>query len=124
MRYITFIELLMRHKKVFEDFSELHNMGFDLYEGKYQITSHVDGMFTIILEEHYTQEGVDWVNWFIYENEYGQKDWSKLPLYDEKGNEIHKAGEVRFGATDENGDPICYSYESLWKHVEKNHKKK
>ena len=124
MKYKTFLELLMRHKKIFEDFSKLHDIGFDLFEGKYKITSEVESMFNLFFEEHYTKEGIHWIQWFIYENEYGQKDWSSHPTFDEKGNEIHKAGEVRFGATDENGDPICYSYESLWEYIEQNHKLK
>ena len=34
---------------------------------------------------------------------------------------IHEKDELRFGAYDEKGNPICYSYESLWEYLEENH---
>jgi hypothetical protein len=36
----------------------------------------------------------------------------------------HKKGEVRFGACDKEGNPICYSFESLYEYLEENHKTK
>jgi len=35
---------------------------------------------------------------------------------------IKDAGEARYGACDENGNPICYSIESTWEYLEKNHR--
>lgn len=112
----------MTYKKASEEISELYDIGVDLLEGKYKILEKVGDMLNEAMEVSYGEEGLDWVNWFIFENEYGQKDWSTAPLYSEDGKLIKEAGEVRHGAHDENGNPICYSYESLWEYLEANHK--
>jgi len=124
MEYSNFLKSLMAFKKISEDVSELHDIGVDLMEGKFRILGNVVSLFESNIEESYGEEGLDWVNWFIYESEYGQKDWSTAPLYSEDGKLIKEAGEVRHGAHDENGNPICYSYESLWEYLESNHKSK
>ena len=124
MEYSNFLKSLMAFKKISEDVSELHDIGVDLMEGKFRILGNVVSLFESTIEESYGEEGLDWVNWFIYESEYGQKDWSTAPLYSGEGKIIKEAGEVRYGAYDENGNPICYSYESLWEYLETNHKPK
>jgi hypothetical protein len=124
MKYKSFLTLIMTYKKVSEEISELYDIGVDLLEGKYKILEKVGDMLNEAMEVSYGEEGLDWVNWFIFENEYGQKDWSTAPLYSEDGKLIKEAGEVRHGAHDENGNPICYSYESLWEYLESNHKSK
>ena len=124
MEYSNFLRCLMTLKKISEDISELHDIGVDLLEGKYKISENVGMLFESFIEDSYGEGGLDWVNWFIFENEYGQKDWSTAPLYSEDGKLIKEAGEVRHGAPDENGNPICYSYESLWEYLESNHKSK
>ena len=62
----------------------------------------------------------------MYENEYGQADWSKNPSYklDDNGHMVleKEAGEVRYGAYDKEGNPIAFSYESLYELLEKNYK--
>lgn len=122
MKYKSFLTLIMTYKKVSEEISELHHIGVDLLEGKYKILEKISDILNTAIEVSYGEGGLDWVNWFIYENEYGQRDWSTAPLYSEDGKLIKEAGEVRHGAQDENGNPICYSYESLWKYLEKYHK--
>jgi hypothetical protein len=66
--------------------------------------------------------------WFIYEFDYGEKDWSKVPLYttDKDGHAmlVPDSENNQYGAHDENGNPICYDYKSLWKYLEKECKKK
>lgn len=124
MKYESFLTLIMTYKKVSEEISELYDIGVDLLEGKYKILGKVGDMLNEAMEVSYGEEGLDWVNWFIFENEYGQKDWSTAPLYSEDGKLIKEAGEVRHSAHDENGNPICYSYESLWEYLESNHKSK
>jgi hypothetical protein len=39
--------------------------------------------------------------------------------YNEKGEIVNKKGEIRSGAHDANGEPICYSLESLYEYLEK-----
>lgn len=102
MQLNEFQNLLEKFKSFSDNLSELHDLGFDFYEGKYQLISDVDNIIDITLSSHYTQEGVDWINWFIYETNYGEKDME---------------------ATDENKNPICYDVESLHQYISKHHKK-
>lgn len=122
MKYEHFLKLLLSYKKFNETISELHDIGFDLYEGKYKVAPLVEGILDTTFESHYTKEGIEWIDWFIYEADYGTKDWSNRPAYgldkDGKMVLVHKEGEVRWGATDENDNPICYSFESLFEYIE------
>ncbi len=124
MEYKSFLTLIMTHKKISEEISELYDIGVDLLEGKYKILEKVGNMLNEAIKVSYGEMGLDWVSWFIFENDYGQKDWSTAPSYSEDGKLIKEAGEFRHGAHDENGNPICYSYESLWEYLETNHKSK
>jgi len=117
MKYKDFLELLMRHKKIREIINNLYDVGVDLIEGKYELTTDIEGMFQQQLDMYFTVEGVDWINWFIYENEYGQKDWSKLKMLKQNQPVNHEKNKVAYGATYENGKPICYSFESTWEYV-------
>lgn len=73
----------------------------DLCKHKVDLIDFVDPYHAIInlfIYEVYGEEGGDWFNWFCYENDFGQKGLE---------------------AWDENKNPICYSYKSLWEHLEK-----
>ena len=120
MEYSDFLEELMTYKKINEELSELHEIGFDFYEGKYKISDKIENMFLIFLRTHFTEEGVDWIIWFVFENEYGQKDWSQLKSFKfEDGKAVENDLNSKYGAKDENGNPICYSFESTWEYVKK-----
>ena len=120
MTYKTFKKLIEEYKKIHDNLSELHSMGFDLYEGKYAISESVYNMLTLSLESSFTIEGIDWVSWFIYESEYGTKDWSTIKSLD-KDEPVRKD---KYGAHDEKGNAICYSTRSLYKHLSEHHTKK
>jgi hypothetical protein len=126
MEYSTFLKLIMTNKKIGENMHDLYQVGVDIFESKYAVAEHISSMFNASLESHYNKEGIDWVSWFMYENEYGQADWSKNPSYkiDDNGNMVleKEAGEVRYGAYDEEGNPIAFSYESLYELLEKDYK--
>ena len=102
MQLNEFQKLIEKFKETSDKLSELHDLGFDFYEGKYQLMSDVDSMFDIIISSLYTNEGVDWINWFIYETDFGNK---------------------KLEAFDENKNPICYDINSLYEYIEKHHKK-
>jgi hypothetical protein len=97
-----FTELL----KIYEDFSEnvstLYDIGLDLMEGKYPITTHVDKLLKLSITSHWGDKGWDWVSWFVYENEYGDKG--------------HKAWDT-------DGTSICYSVDTLYDYLQKEYKK-
>lgn len=102
MQLNEFQSLLEKFKSFSDKIAELHDMGFDFYEGKYQLISDVDKIIDIALSSHYTEEGVDWINWFIYETNYGKR---------------------KLEAWDENKNLICQDLESLHEYITNNHKK-
>lgn len=122
MTYERFLKVILSLQKEERTINTLYDNGLDLI-------NFVDAYHEIISElikEIYGEEGYDWFSWFCNDNEYGQKDWSTSDSYkiNEEGNmELqYKEGEVRFGAHDKEGNPICYSFESLYEYLEKNHK--
>lgn len=94
--------LLKKYKAVSDNLSELHDIGFDFYEGKFPLMSDMEFIFDLTILSHYNKKGAEWVNWFVYETNYGQKDME---------------------AKDENDNPICYDVKSLYEYIEKHHKK-
>lgn len=124
MTYERFLKVLLGRKKVDEDTSRLYlEFGIQLDS----ITDQYHKIIDELLEEAYGKEGADWINWFSYESDYGTKDWSRSPLYARNSEgemvKIKEAGEIGHGAHDENGNPICYSFESLWEYLEKEYGK-
>lgn len=124
MTYERFLKVILSLQKEDRTINALYTNGVDLI-------NFVDPYHDIISElikEIYGEEGYDWFSWFCHDSEYGQKDWSTSDSYkiNEEGNmELeHKRGEVRFGAHDKEGNPICYSFESLYEYLEENHKTK
>ena len=110
MTYEVFLRLIMTYKKSEENCREWYKFGIDIHEGKYPISTYLYGLMKAGYETTYTKEGINWIDWFIFENEYGQKDWSKGKTFEDKG--------------DADGNPIAYSYESLYELLEKDYKLK
>lgn len=124
MTYNEFLKTLMTYKKAMEDLLELEKIGINFFDNdRYSLALHYDTLMTVALETHYTDKGIDWINWFIYEADYGMKDFSSVPSYEKNEDGefvmVNDEGEGRWGARDENGEPICYSYESLYDYVQK-----
>jgi hypothetical protein len=101
MKKEVFIKIISMHQKIFQEFHELSRLGFDFYEGKYKLTARYEEIFDILLENTFSKEGKEWIDWFIWENDYGNK---------------------KLKATD-NGKSICYSVESLYDYIEQYLKK-
>lgn len=115
MEYKNFLEILMTYQKFQRQTSELNDMGFDFFEGKYDLCNTIYKMFQSTIKTLFTEEGVEWIEWFIYENDWGTKDWSEYKSFENKEEMLNPKSV--YGAFDENGEPICYSFESLWDYV-------
>ena len=94
MTYENFLKVILGLKEESERIDKLYKVGLDLVN--FSDPYHV--IIQTLLLEVYGEEGCDWISWFCYENDFGQKG--------------HQAW-------DENKNPICYSFESLWEYVEK-----
>lgn len=117
IEYEDFLGILMPYKKLMEDFRELYSMGFNFMDGKYELEDNVTKIFDTALNSHFTEEGVEWINWFVYENDWGEKDWSIYKVFNSQGELTDRDPMEAYGAKDENGKPICYSFESTWELV-------
>jgi hypothetical protein len=128
MKYETFLKAITEYRKGLDMVSDLYSIGFDFMEGKYKISEIFNSQFDCLMESHYNEQGVDWVNWFIFENDFGEKDWSKYKTINKKPEDIFKSinggKEDIYGAQDEDGNPIFYSIKSTWEYLEKHNKLK
>ena len=124
MQYQDFKKILLTYKKGTENIAALGKIGVDLLESPYELSSVLEHMLMFSMGCHYKDAGLEWISWFIYENEWGKKEW-KGPMY-ERNND----GKLfvfqncdGYGAHDRKGKPICYSMRSVHLHLEKNHLK-
>lgn len=101
MKFKDFEELLSMYRSTMRSLSDLHDIGFDFYEGKYQLATDVENMFLLSLKTHYKDEGMDWIEWFIFENDFGDR---KMEAYEEtkKGKSL-----------------ICQDTKQLWEYIKK-----
>jgi hypothetical protein len=122
MEYEDF-ELIVKKIREREDkIRSIGKLGIDLID----FDDEFHQVLNLLIKSIYGKEGLDWFSWFCNESEYGEKDWGKHDCYKmEEGKmvKIHDAGELRYGAFDEKENPICYSVQSTWEYLEKNHKK-
>ena len=94
-KFKTILEKIQAHE---DQIMKINQMGVDLF-GLYDNLLSVVSLFW---EEIYNEEGLDWINWFTYDNEMGKKN---LEAKNKKGN------------------PICFDVVSLHKYIEKHCKK-
>lgn len=93
MNYVKFTKVINELQKQDKIISKLYKLKVDLIDFS-------DGYQQIIAElflEIYGKEGYDWITWFCYEGDFGQK---KLEAWDKDNN------------------PICYDVKSLWQYLE------
>lgn len=112
MTYSNFLRSMLTYQKISRDLSELADIGIDFFEGKYKMSELTYSLFSSTFESHYTKEGIEWIDWFIFDGEWGLKDFNKNRKEGEK---------LEWGAT-KNGKPIAYSFESLWELLEEDYK--
>jgi hypothetical protein len=110
MNYEQFNKIITEYRKLITDISELGSMGFDFYEGKYKLISPIENILFTTLELFYTNEGIDWISWFMYESDFGDRNWKTI-----SNDDSHDG----YGAHDENGNPICHTMVSLFDYIEK-----
>ena len=99
MTFESFFNIIDCYKRGSEMISDLRDLGFDLMEGKFQLSDILFEQLQNSIRSIYGEEGLDWVEWFIFENDYGDKKMS---------------------AHDENGVLICQTYEELFLYLETN----
>ena len=101
MKYEIFLRLIMTYKKAEENVRKYYEFGIDLHEGKYPIAPYLYNLMIAGFESTYNGDGIDWISWFIFENEYGHKVWGDVPTMKEmKDGTIQEVESDGFGASD------------------------
>ena len=108
---------MLTYKKISEDISELHNIGIDFFEGKFKLSNLTYSLFITTFESHYNKQGIDWIEWFIFEGNWGTTNFNKM---DEP--ETESTIPLKWGVFDNKGNPIVYSYKTLWELLEADYK--
>ena len=123
MEYERFLKIILGVKRESEKLDKIYKLGIELYD----LVDPYHAIIDELIKEVYGDDGFEWWSWFCWESEFGQKDWSTGPTYRVKEDGTHEIvnerGEVRHGAHDAEGNPICYSFESTWEYLEKNYKR-
>lgn len=76
-------------EKIILDLQKTHDHANILYSHGIDITEVTDGLHTIIenlLGIIFNEDGKDWIDWFMYEKDFGRKE--DLKAWDEDKNEI------------------------------------
>ena len=66
-----FKNIIDLYKKYESCVTEYSNLGICLYEGKYPVAEVSMQIADSLWKEIYSEEGIDWINWFMYENDFG-----------------------------------------------------
>lgn len=122
MDYKEFEKLILTYQKFNKDSSELYKLGINIFDGHFNLAEQCSKILDIVLNTLFKEEGVDWVNWFIFENDFGNKDWSGLIYFKDSNGKIiteEKQSLTGHGAQDKDGNSICYDLPSLWETVKK-----
>jgi hypothetical protein len=123
MTYENFLKVILAQRKMEKQVNEAYKLKIDLID----FVEDYSVIIKTLLTEVYGEVGYDWYSWFCWENEYGEKDWNKSPklVRKEDGKFVTlEDTDIVHGATDESGNPICYSFESLWEYLEEIRKTK
>jgi hypothetical protein len=87
-----FVKLLATYEKCLTNIHELYNVGVDVTESKYALP--IEPIVDIILGSIYDENGVDWINWFIYETNFGKR--AEMEAHDEYGARICQTVEALY----------------------------
>ena len=93
MTYEQFLRVTLGLQKEQRRIQKLYDEGLDLIN----FTNGYEEIIDVLIESIYGKEGNEWFSWFCYENDFGQGGLT---------------------ASDKDGNPIAYSFESLWELLE------
>lgn len=123
MTYSQFLKIILTYKKISEDFNELYNMGFDFNDGKFRLEFLAGIMFDNTIDISFNSLGSEIIYWYMLENDFGQKDWSKSDTYflikNGSMEQLYhdKDTEIKYGLYDEDKNMVATSTEELYNYV-------
>lgn len=110
MKYSEFKKLILEYKKLYDSFHELSNIGFDFFENKkFPIVDNINNLLNTFFEINFTTDGIDWIFWFIFENDYGKCE----------GMDDKPKGYNAYDDSSGKRIYICYDMKSLFEYLKK-----
>lgn len=88
-----FEKLIEAYKEFSEISDKFYEIGLNIFEGEKPIADPFYKVAELMIYSHYTEEGVEWIFWWIYENEFGDRG---LEAYDEEKNLICQTEDELF----------------------------
>lgn len=82
MTYEKFEKIMLALNKSSQNTNLLYRHGVDITE----ITDHLQTIIEDLLGFIFTKEGKDWIEWFIYEKDFGERE--DIKAWDSDKNEI------------------------------------
>ena len=98
-----FLELIKLLRTMSDNSEKYMKLGIDLYEGGHSVVEPAYRVIDLLLDSIYTVEGVDWFNWFCYENDFGER---RLAAYETDNKTL-----------------ICQTAEELYEYIEQYRRK-
>jgi hypothetical protein len=112
MKFKEFEELILSYKKMNDTFSKLSDVGFDFYENKtYPLIEMFEDFVNKSFKLYFNELGSDWIWWFMFENDYGNKKSSDVNLPEGYNAFDDSSGEKIY---------ICYDFKSLYTYLKEN----
>ena len=92
-----FVKIIKNYELINKRIHDYYDFGIDLVEVKNSPIEPMDSIVDTIFRSIYNELGMEWINWFMWENDFG------------------KAGLEAF----DDGKLICQTIEDLYDYVEK-----
>ena len=77
---IRFIEIVNELQFAWDNISKYYKLGIDLLESESPVVDPLFGIVDKLFKLIYNEKGIEWIDWFIYENDFGR---NKLEAYDD-----------------------------------------
>jgi len=75
MNRADFKAFLSQYEQFYTNCDKLYHIGIRLVSGEseYPIQDYCDKMFDIVVASTYNDFGVEWINWFVFDCDFGKK---------------------------------------------------
>ncbi len=101
--------LLKSYYDVCTHMYNLHDIGFNFLENKrFPIDDLINSIFSQSILSHYTDEGLDWITWYLFEF---------VRTYDAKEDGDFMYPDREPAAWDSDKAPICFNIDTLYDYV-------
>ena len=103
MTHEQFYKLALNYQKQTRMIDNAYKTGVDLSE----FCEPYETCISVLIESAFGNAGLNWWNWYCHETDFGTKSYTDAD------------GKPTWGAHDAEGNPICYSWDSLFEELQK-----